>query len=124
MSPAVHLPPHHTLDGPTIELCTCCWVQALRQLFLKIGGSGEWLAGDGLTGTILATIEDYLSEYLTYLQPTFSARCVDLLPLPLSQCLGGVSTDAGALAWLRPRAEPLPQLRTIVYRQFCCIELH
>ena len=28
-----------------------------------------------LTDTILATVEDYLNEYLTYLQPQFGTRC-------------------------------------------------
>ena len=50
-------------------------LQALRELFLKIGGTGEWLQGGGIIDTILATVEDYLTEYLTYLQPAFANRC-------------------------------------------------
>ena len=53
-----------------------CALQALRELFLKIGGTGEWLQGGGIVDTILATVEDYLGEYLTYLQPAFAARCL------------------------------------------------
>lgn len=53
-----------------------CVLQALRELFLKIGGTGEWLQGAGIVDTILATVEDYLGEYLTYLQPAFANRCL------------------------------------------------
>jgi hypothetical protein len=49
-------------------------LQALKELFLKIGGVGEWLQGGGTVDTILATVEDYLGEYLTYLQPAFANR--------------------------------------------------
>ena len=38
------------------------------------GGSEEWQSGD-LTGTVLATLEDYLEEYEHYVLPAFFKRC-------------------------------------------------
>ena len=36
--------------------------------------SEEWQRGD-LTGTVLATLEDYLEEYEHYVLPAFFKRC-------------------------------------------------
>jgi hypothetical protein len=65
-------------------------LQALRELFLKIGGTGGWVQGGGIVDTILATVEDYLGEYLTYLQPAFAARYL-LIIMRSQPCCAEVS---------------------------------
>ena len=47
---------------------------AFAELFHRMYCSDEWQRGD-LTGTVLATLEDYLEEYEHYILPAFFKRC-------------------------------------------------
>ena len=44
------------------------------ELFFRMYAAEEWLAGT-LTGTVMATLEDYLDEYEHYILPAFFKRC-------------------------------------------------
>ncbi len=88
--------------------------QALRELFVKIGSAGEWQSGGGIADSIFATVEDYLSEYVTYLQPAFATRCsllcsplpcilVHLLPRSSSAAACGLPRSRWCCSRLRPQ---------------------
>ena len=48
---------------------------AFTELFYRMyGGSEDWLSGT-LTGTVVATLEDYMEEYEQYILPAFFKRC-------------------------------------------------
>lgn len=48
---------------------------AFAELFYRMyAGSEDWVGGR-LTGTIVATLEDYLDEYQQYILPSFFKRC-------------------------------------------------
>ena len=62
-------------------------MRAELKCFVQLHDSEEWQSGD-LTGTVLATLEDYLEEYEHYVLPAFFKRC--------GGCMSSIATAPGA----------------------------
>lgn len=63
----------HLANEAVQSLVLSIFQDAALQELLRQFGTEAWLTGAAM-GSTLATLEDYLDEYTTYIQPAFSKR--------------------------------------------------